>query len=163
MVSVVSEAGQRHLVALRPIREGQIVLRIEGVPAKRPSRHSVQVAAGLHISPSPAPARAGNVGQRVWPYMNHSCEPNVCIRGLEVVAIRSVRTGEPITFNYNTTEYEMASPFRCHCGSLACAGEIRGFKYLDRAARELLRPYLSRYLLAALDEPERQAEMTISA
>ena len=158
MVSVIGKAGQRHVVASRCISEGRVVLKIAGVPAEFPSRHSVQVGLGLHVAPWPNPDSEWKSVRNAWPYLNHSCDPNACIRGLEIVAIRRVRKGEQLTFNYNTTEYEMASPFRCHCGSFACAGEIRGFKHLGRAARERLRPYLSRHLLAALADTNGQAE-----
>ena len=49
------------------------------------------------------------------------------MRGLKVVAILPIRIGEQIVYNYNTTEYEMAEPFACRCGSAQCGGEIRGF------------------------------------
>jgi len=33
-------------------------------------------------------------------------------------------------FNYLTTEYELAAPFQCECGSAKCFGSIRGYKFL---------------------------------
>jgi hypothetical protein len=74
-----------------------------------------------------------------WSFLNHACEPNAAFRGLTLVATRAIRQGEEITFHYATTEYDMAEPFRCRCGSPLCLGEIRGFRHLPPAALERLR------------------------
>jgi len=98
---------------------------------------------------------AGNAedlsGRYPWRFLNHSCDPNAAVRERQLIAVRPIHPGEDLTFNYNTTEYDMASPFACHCGSLFCAGQIRGFKYLDRQERERLRPLLNPHLVRLLD------------
>jgi hypothetical protein len=83
--------------------------------------------------------------------MNHSCDPNAAMNGRNLVAVRAVLPGEEIAFDYNTNEYEMATPFLCRCGSPACAGLIRGFKYLTLPERERLRPLLNAHLLHLLE------------
>jgi len=50
-----------------------------------------------------------------------------------------------------TTEYDMAEPFACHCGSPRCFGTIRGFKHLTEDERERLRPFLAPHLASLLD------------
>jgi hypothetical protein len=142
--------GEFHVLALRPVAPGGVVLRIEGVITDRPSRYSIQVAWDEHI------AREGEdletlLDRYPWLFLNHSCDSNAMVRGRDLVAIRSILAGEEITFNYNTTEYDMAAPFACHCGSPFCAGEIRGFKGLSTPQRERLRPWLSEYLLRILE------------
>ena len=81
----------------------------------------------------------------------YCCDPNALVRNLEVVTSREIQPWEEITFNYNTTEYDIADPFTCRCGSVHCLGEIRGFKRLMPAERESLRfflaPHLRRILL----------------
>ena len=55
-----------------------------------------------------------------------------------------------MTFNYNTTEWEMAEPFSCGCGSENCLGTIQGLKHLTISQRERLgfvAPHLSRHVL----------------
>jgi hypothetical protein len=61
-------------------------------------------------------------------YINHSCEPTVVIDLINecIKTKRDVRKGEMITFDYLTTEYDMAVPFNCVCGSQKCHGRING-------------------------------------
>ena len=67
-----------------------------------------------------------------------------------LTAVRTIQPGEQISFDYNTTEYEMASPFRCHCGQ--CDGiEIRGFRFLSPAQQAQRVPLLEPYLRDALE------------
>ncbi|CAJ1012380.1 putative SET domain containing protein [Leishmania naiffi] len=74
----------------------------------------------------------------------HSCDPNVRVRvdatnnTLECQALRPIKAGELIAFNYNATEWSMNTPFRCLCGASQCVYEIRGFKHLSQAQRALL-------------------------
>ena len=84
--------------------------------------------------------------------MNHSCDPNVFLRGLDVVALRDLRSGEEVTFDYHTTEYDLVEPFTCQCGARLCQGVIRGFRYLDAIARQRLGPYLAPYLVVHLEQ-----------
>jgi hypothetical protein len=86
-----------------------------------------------------------------WRFLNHSCDGNTRIQGNCLIALRPICPGEEVTFNYNTTEYEMASPFTCHCGSPFCIGEIRGYKFLARSERERLQPLLSLHLQSCPD------------
>ena len=73
-------------------------------------------------------------------YMNHSCNSNVEItkNGSDLIARRNIKAGEMITFNYNTTEYEIFRPFECLCKEDCCMGEIRGFKHLDQSEQYYL-------------------------
>lgn len=44
--------------------------------------------------------------------------------------MRDIQEGEPITFNYLSTEWDMAQAFKCECGSENCLGEIQGARYV---------------------------------
>ncbi|KEG07832.1 hypothetical protein DQ04_08701000 [Trypanosoma grayi] len=74
----------------------------------------------------------------------HSCDPNVRIitdstgKRLDCIALRDIKKGELVSFNYLTTEWDMQSPFTCLCGAPHCYGEIRGFKHLGNYARQKL-------------------------
>ncbi len=87
-----------------------------------------------------------------WRFTNHSCEPNSLLRGGEFFALRPIKPWQEITFNYNTTEYELAEPFDCRCGSDRCAGRIRGFRFLSRLEQDRLRPWLADHLLSFLGD-----------
>ena len=85
-------------------------------------------------------------------FINHSCSPNT---KLDVVkrwffAIKDIPKKEEITFNYLTTEWDMKkwkTDFRCLCDSKNCFGYVKGFKYLTRAEKMELKPFLSPLLL----------------
>jgi hypothetical protein len=52
-------------------------------------------------------------------YLNHSCSPNVAVDTEQwcFVAYRDISAGDELTFFYPSTEWEMAQPFECWCGS----------------------------------------------
>eukprot|EP00274_Cyanoptyche_gloeocystis_P005629 CAMPEP_0196652016 /NCGR_PEP_ID=MMETSP1086-20130531/1217_1 /TAXON_ID=77921 /ORGANISM="Cyanoptyche gloeocystis , Strain SAG4.97" /LENGTH=179 /DNA_ID=CAMNT_0041982349 /DNA_START=119 /DNA_END=658 /DNA_ORIENTATION=+ len=65
--------------------------------------------------------------------LNHSCDPNLTVNYDQwtFIAVRDIQPGDQLTFNYLTTEWSMAAPFECCCGSSACFGKIGGFKFLS--------------------------------
>jgi len=69
----------------------------------------------------------GNVEWNPARFLNHSCSPNCEARLIDgrvwLVALRDIRAGEELTFDYG---YDLED-FRnhpCHCGSPECAGYI---------------------------------------
>lgn len=87
-----------------------------------PTRHSLQVTETEHILLEPT----------FLQYINHGCAPNASLDVLrwEMIALRSIAVGEEILFFYPSTEWLMTCPFRCHCRSDGCLGEIRGAAFL---------------------------------
>jgi hypothetical protein len=74
-------------------------------------------------------------------YFNHSCGPNASVRGTaELVALRPIRAGEAITFDYSLT-LPASNPwvmgFACACGSPVCRGRL-GNRATVPEARALL-------------------------
>jgi D-alanine-D-alanine ligase len=65
-----------------------------------------------------------------WKPINHSCEPNAWLTGLDLVARHEVATGQEITVDYATFCNELMPSFDCGCGSATCRGTIRGDDYL---------------------------------
>ena len=149
-VGVVRTVGEYRLVAVRAISAGVRLFRIEGERSDRPSRYSLQVGEKLHVDLRPGHTSEEILDRYFWRFMNHSCQPNTQIRGEKVIASRDIQTWEAVTFNYNTTEWEMAEPFHCRCGSNECLKAIRGFRHLTAEQREHLigvAPPLTRLLL----------------
>jgi hypothetical protein len=65
--------------------------------------------------------------------LNHSCEPNTGIRHeVHLVALRDIRIGEEIRFDYSTTMNEGHWEMPCSCGAPTCRGLVRDFKWLSR-------------------------------
>lgn len=131
--------GQQGLLAARAFRAGEVIFVADGEVLSSPSRTSVQIGPGAHID---VPAGAGP-DDCPWRYLEHACQPTAAFRGRSLVALRDLEPGDELTFDYETTEWELASPFVCDCGSMGCTGrEIRGFRHLSSEERMRRLPQL---------------------
>jgi SET domain-containing protein len=72
----------------------------------------------------------GNVidGHGLAAFINHSCDPN-CetdeIKGeIWIIAVRDIRPGEELTYDYNLFDGEENDPATCHCKSRHCRGSL---------------------------------------
>ena len=110
--------------------------------------HTMQIDWNVHIE-VPLPIR----------FINHSCVANLGAKsngnGYDFWSIKSIKEGDELTFDYETTEYEMESPFICQCcannerneNDIHCRGMIKGFKYngdiiKDKYPNEFIASYL---------------------
>lgn len=149
-IAVVQGNGHCSTIAARPIQAGDAILHVTGESTTRPVRHSLQVGVDEHVAPPAATTARERLAHYPWAFVDHACEPNAAFRGRELVAIRAIRAGEGITFHYETTEWDMAEPFVCRCGSRHCQGTIRGFRHLDATTRARLAPLVAPHLLQML-------------
>jgi SET domain-containing protein len=84
----------------------------------------------------------GNVDWNPARFLNHSCEPNCEARLIDgriwLVAIRKVRAGEELTFNYS---YDLADyrEHPCRCGALSCVGYIVAEEFFEHVRRQGVR------------------------
>ena len=129
--------GHHQLVATRDLEVEDYILRLRGEIIESPSRYSVQIGPGQHVE-VPAEVQVKQPLDRYrWRFLNHSCEPNAKFENRNLVAIREIKASEQITFDYNTTEYDLATPFECHCKSDGCCGLVRGNRWQqDQAGAE---------------------------
>lgn len=82
--------------------------------------------------------RKGNLGR----FCNHSCVPNCYVDKwvvgdklrMGIFALRAVRAGEELVFNYNVDRYG-AEPQPCYCGEPNCVGFIGGKTQTERATK----------------------------
>lgn len=131
---VVAADGGRSLRALVPFARGEVLVAFRAAEeASAPTRHSIQLDAHRHVLMEPDALR----------FTNHSCDPNVHIdtARMRIVALRRIEPEDEITYFYPSTEWFMAEPFTCRCGSEHCLGRIAG-------AAELPSAILARYHLA---------------
>lgn len=148
-VKVVDAFGQLGVVAVDPIAEGEVVIVVAGTTMRFPSRYSIQVGETEHAHPDETLDAAQLAAAYPWKFTNHSCRPNTRLLGRNLVAVRAIARGEPITFDYNTTEYEMATPFLCRCGAPGCDGRrIAGYRHLSPAEKAAIQSLLSDALRA---------------
>ncbi|MFH1507244.1 MAG: SET domain-containing protein [Candidatus Omnitrophota bacterium] len=58
-------------------------------------------------------------------FFNHSCNPNAGIRGqILMVAMRDIKRGEEITYDYAMTDADFNYSFKCRCKAKNCRGRI---------------------------------------
>jgi len=92
-------------------------------------------------------------------YCNHSCDPNLVFdmskMEVRVIDNRPLKKGDPLTFFYPSTEWDMAQTFECACGSKKCLGMISGAKHMKRD--DLRRYWLNPYIEDMLQEDSVQA------
>lgn len=124
-------SGYKGLFARKDIIAGSVIFPMKGIISTRANKYSVQLGQDKHIDFPPV-RKPNDDLDYAWQYVNHNCEPNGYVNAAEYTfcALRNIRKGEEITFNYLTTESELASPFQCECGSAKCFGFIRGNKFL---------------------------------
>lgn len=125
------QKGCKGLYAIRDIIAGSVIFELKGRISTRGNKYSVQLSRDKHLD-FPFVRKPNDHLDYAWQYVNHSCEPNgyVNVTEYSFCALGNIRKGEEITFNYLTTEYELAVPFLCECGSAKCFGFIRGYKFL---------------------------------
>ncbi len=128
-VGILVEPAQRRVVATAAFSAGATVMRFEGRASDTPTRYSVQIGPAEHLDPFDLLDEQARLQWRSWMFLNHSCEPNAAVRDRSLVALRDIADGEGITFDYNATEWDMAEPFACHCGSPRCVGLVRGARH----------------------------------
>jgi hypothetical protein len=80
---------------------------------------------------------------------NHSCEPNLGFFGqIGLVAMRDIKAGEELTFDYAMSDGSPYDEFECHCGLPHCRGRITGSDWklpeLWKKYHGYFSPYLAR-------------------
>ena len=79
---------------------------------------------------------------------NHSCNPNLGIKGrVTFVALRDIKKGEELSFDYSTTEEDRfwKLPYRCKCGSSNCRRSVRSIQYLPEEIFASRSDYIPKY------------------
>jgi hypothetical protein len=145
-IHVAPRGEHRCVVAAEAIAAGETILVVTGRRVRRPDVYSVQVGPRTHIAAPEGIAWNERVGDYGWRFLNHSCEPSAWLRGVELVARVDIAEGGEVTFDYNTTEWDMSHPFTCLCGAPSCLGTVRGYRWLDETARARILPWVAPHL-----------------
>jgi uncharacterized protein len=91
---------------------------------------------------------------------NHSCNPNLGFFGqIGLVALRDIKAGEELMFDYAMTDGGPYDEFECYCGSIICRKKITGSDWklpeLWEKYDGYFSPYLSRRILALRSEAHK--------
>ena len=151
-LSIVDVPGKgRALVTNRDLAQGERILAFCGERVTR--RRLMHPNAALQIDEDLFLESNGTIDE----CLNHSCRPNCYIdfKHLTLAALRGIGRGEELTFNYNTSEYDLIDQgcaFVCNCGSETCVGHIAGFKHAPPGHRKSIQPILAPYLRRKMQE-----------
>ncbi|MHB8778780.1 MAG: SET domain-containing protein [Anaerolineales bacterium] len=115
------------IYTLQPINQGELVAVFGGVVYEwdafihLPDRERslcLQVEDRHFLVPRP-------IGE--GDYVNHSCNPNAGLSGqIGLVAMRDIKTGEEVCFDYAMCDTMPYDEFECECGSATCRGYVSG-------------------------------------
>lgn len=80
-------------------------------------------------------------------YFNHSCDPNAGLQGPRtLIALRPIKKGEPICYDYAMTDGSPYDEFSCRCGVPHCRGRVTGEDWKQQSLQERYRGFFSPYL-----------------
>ena len=140
----------RGLFAIRPIAKGEIVAIKGGhVMARETLRRIRRCTAESYMQVEDdfyVGARYPSEVRRNKLFINHSCEPNLGIRGqLTFVARRPIKAGEELTYDWAMEENSPAAT-RCACGSARCRTRLTGRDWTIPALQRRYRGAFAAYL-----------------
>lgn len=149
------------LVAVGPIRKGEIVSRLE------PDQPTYLISDVLTWSQEDQDKllhygyqyREDKIieEQGVEKYMNHSCDPNTMwLDDDTMIASRDIEPGEEITFDYATTEITIPFEMQCRCGAAKCRGLVTNLDHLNEAWQARYGEYLPAHTRKAIAEAKKQ-------
>lgn len=81
-----------------------------------------------------------------WKPINHSCDPNTWLVGLDTVVRRPIKKGEELTMDYSTFCSEFMEPFNCNCGAKCCRKYITKEDCLEPGLAKIYENHVSDYV-----------------
>lgn len=138
------------LFAIKPIKKGEIV-GIKGghiIDWKTLKKYEKVIGDSyLQIDDNfvLAPLKKNEV-KKVMMYLNHSCEPNVGVRGeITFVAMRNIKVGEELTIDYAMIDDDIYK-MKCSCGKKSCRQIITGKDWKNPKLQKKYKGYFSRHI-----------------
>lgn len=158
-----SSVHGRGLFARAPIAAGGIVCVFGGdvigeeafrrIIAENPeaAQYGTKLAPGVYlITP--------NAGRELEDadFFNHSCNPNLGFRGaVTLVAMRDIREGEELAFDYAMCDDESDDSFLCSCGTPFCRGAVTGDDWRKPELQKRYRGCFSAHIASRIEEVGR--------
>lgn len=155
--------GDTHLgksvFAARPFKKGEVITQFSGprihalkVPKSYRGERDryMQIDREHFIGPSGKPDDL----------INHSCEPNAGLRfrklDIRLVAIKNIKVGEEISWDYSTTMFENSWKMKCDCKKKICRRVVGDFMLLPKKLQNKYRRLgiIPQYLKEYMDSKE---------
>ena len=114
--------------------------------------HSIQVEENIYQVPCREP-EGGD-------FINHSCMPNAGLSSsVSLVAMRDIRPGEEICFDYAMSDGTPYDEFECQCGTLYCRGQVTGDDWQRLELQKRYAGYFSPYLQRRINQLQQMAKI----
>jgi SET domain-containing protein len=155
-----AEGNGNGIFALRSIKKGEMIAVFGGLVYEwdtfihlpdRDRSLCIQVEDRHFLVPRP-------IGE--GDYVNHSCNPNAGLSGqIVLVAMRDIRPGEEVCFDYAMSDTMPYDEFECSCGGPNCRGHISGNDWQRPELQKRYAGYFSPHVQRRIDEmrAERRA------
>jgi hypothetical protein len=127
------------------IASGQAVIECGGLVLDRddvsPDARAMQIGPNTYLVEDPAHPNLDD-------FLNHSCEPNLgfVTGSLILYALRNIRAGEELFFDYSTTMNEPEWTIKCCCLTDSCRAWVHSYCNLSKDERRRLRSIALSYL-----------------
>lgn len=90
-------------------------------------------------------------------FFNHSCNPNAGFKGqIVMVAMRDIKPGEEITYDYAMTDSDRRDYFKCHCGAKNCRKVITGKDWKKSTLQRKYQGYFSWHIQEKIKKLKRK-------
>ena len=142
----------RGLFATAPVAAGEVVAVKGGhiITREQLRAHEhiignsdIRIAEDLYLA-----ALDAHEYEAVMLFLNHSCEPNVGVRGNVVfVAMRPIAAGEELTIDYAMIDGDPDDRMACRCGTPSCRGVVSGGDWRRPELQARYGDFFSWYLL----------------
>ena len=132
-----TSTGEKSLHATSFFDAGEVISDFSGsIVLDTPNYLTVQIGEDRHILLQP----------EFLQYINHSCNPNVFFdtASMQLIALKGIQPGDELLFFYPSTEWDMAQPFDCFCGTSQCLHRIQGAAHLSD--NEVMRYRLTQFI-----------------
>jgi uncharacterized protein len=159
-VRAAEDRGGFTVVAKEPIARGELIVVWSGtlvdgtelatLPANV-KRHSLQVEDDHYL--------VSLTDCEPPDYVNHSCSPNAGLSGqIGLVAMRDIRTGEEVTYDYAMSDGSPYDEFDCCCGADQCRGRVTGDDWRRSELWQRYQGYFSPYLQRRIAKLRRRLQ-----
>lgn len=135
------------LFAKKRIKKDEVIFLLKGALVRSP-----------YIPNHKVGSRWIGVGRNLWInssrnnpgyFINHSCSPNAGFKGrVTLVAMREIRRGEEITYDYSIAEEDLYWSMECKCRKKNCRKIIKSIQHLPakifKRYRQHIPPFFQR-------------------
>ncbi|KAI9475626.1 MAG: hypothetical protein EXX96DRAFT_574005 [Benjaminiella poitrasii] len=140
-----SESFTSKLIAEREFKQGQVIVELQNLTVGPKRYSSVQISADDHVE-----LNSDLV------YLNHSCNPSTYldVQRRRLIALKDICPSDELSFFYPSTEWDMAQPFDCWCGSFKCIGKVTGARHIPTSTLE--QSMLNDHIIQLIQERDAQ-------